>query len=109
MNYHGFIYDTQTHIDPYICPCIIKYNILSDDAQFQSDLFTHEKLSLHGDNEKKKTGHDEMTLSFEESSVGLPLHLSVSKKIRNEIDVKLKKLTTFFSGKLQAIFSAIIH
>ena len=49
---------------------------------------------------KKKTGHDEMTLSFEESSVGLPLHLSVSKKIRNEIDVKLKKLTTFFSGKL---------
>ena len=30
------------------------YNILSDDAQFQSDLFTHEKLNLHGDSEKKK-------------------------------------------------------
>ena len=48
------------------------YNILSDDAQFQSDLFTHEKLNLHGDNEKKReTGHDETNLSFEESSVGL--------------------------------------
>ena len=38
-----------------------------------------------------KTGHDEMNLSFEEISVGLPIHLPVSKKIRNEINIKLKK------------------
>ena len=40
---------------------------------------------------KIKTGHDKMNLSFEEISVGLPIHLPVSKKIRNEINIKLKK------------------
>lgn len=38
-----------------------------------------------------KTGHDKMKLSFEEISVGLPIHLPVPKKIRNEINIKLKK------------------
>ena len=44
---------------------------------------------------KKETGHDETNLSFEESSVGLPIHLSLSKKIRNEIDIKLRKSQPF--------------
>ena len=41
----GLYLTLMTDIDPYICPHVIFY---------QSDLFTHEKLNLHGDNEKKK-------------------------------------------------------